>query len=274
MGRWPFAARRPLGAEVFAVRDVGHAASVVAQRQGRVDLVLVDCPPESASGELSSVLSRLSRGCSGIPIVGLLDDGATITTVVAAVRGGVRDFVWAPVQDEELNAVADRLVPVRRSIAPGAEAKQVMVREIIAFLSRHPTDTISLEKLAAMSGLTGTNLGRIFREVTGRPIRAFVIELRLALARELLETSALTVTDIAQEAGFYDLAHLDHTFRKHYGLAPSAARARSRSRAPAGAQGRRTRHGRYPRPTLAARRQPPPPGERRTDPTAVHERWR
>ena len=100
---------------------------------------------------------------------------------------------------------------------------------VIAFLEENVGQQVSLELLAGIAAMSRTHLSRTFRSVVGVPLRAYIHDLRLARARHLLlEQRPRSLTDVALEAGFYDLPHLDKAFRERYGMTPSEFLARSR----------------------------------------------
>ena len=76
--------------------------------------------------------------------------------------------------------------------------------------------------LAAHVGLSSGRLSRLFRAATGMPIRRYVLWLRLRAALGALQSGDRTLSEAAHEAGFSDAAHLTRTFRRMFGIAPSA----------------------------------------------------
>ena len=57
---------------------------------------------------------------------------------------------------------------------------------------------------------------RHFRKATGMSLNQWLIEARLQRARELLESTDLSITDIAEQSGFHsDTALRQHFLKKH-----------------------------------------------------------
>jgi transcriptional regulator GlxA family with amidase domain len=65
---------------------------------------------------------------------------------------------------------------------------------------------------------------RCFKASTGRSPLQYVTELRVAQARRLLETTALTMEAVARQSGFTSAEHLARVFGKATGLSPRAYR--------------------------------------------------
>jgi AraC family transcriptional regulator len=82
----------------------------------------------------------------------------------------------------------------------------------------------SLAELAADVGLSTFHFARAFKASTGLPPHQQLLALRLEKARELLEMSDLTVTEISAEVGYSDPGYLARLFRKHVGATPAAYR--------------------------------------------------
>jgi AraC family transcriptional activator FtrA len=66
---------------------------------------------------------------------------------------------------------------------------------------------------------------RRFREATGTTPAEWLVSERLALARDLLETTALPVERIATECGFGSADTLRHHFRRRLATSPARYRA-------------------------------------------------
>lgn len=80
------------------------------------------------------------------------------------------------------------------------------------------------EGLARMQELAGKSHEHICREFKKRlniTPTEFINSLRLNYAKNLLMNSDESIIDIAMEAGFGNLSHFYHLFRKQYNISPS-----------------------------------------------------
>jgi AraC-like DNA-binding protein len=99
--------------------------------------------------------------------------------------------------------------------APGA------VRTTMDLLAERLIDPPSLGDLAQITGMSPFALLRAFRTETGLPPHAYLNQLRVRLARRLLD-DGLAPAVVAAEAGFADQAHLTRHFKRVIGVPPGA----------------------------------------------------
>jgi AraC family transcriptional regulator len=67
-------------------------------------------------------------------------------------------------------------------------------------------------------------LSNVFSSTVGCTLELFVIQQRVAAARQLLVGTALPVGRIAQQLGYSNLGHLSRQFQRETGISPSAYR--------------------------------------------------
>ncbi|MBW8758830.1 MAG: helix-turn-helix domain-containing protein [Burkholderiales bacterium] len=106
-------------------------------------------------------------------------------------------------------------------MANGSELVRRLTRRIEAGLP-HPPSVAQLADELAMSPRT---LARHVRAATGRGPLALVQGVRLNHARHLIESSRLTIAQVAERVGYEDATALRRLMRKAAGAAPSRFRA-------------------------------------------------
>lgn len=83
-----------------------------------------------------------------------------------------------------------------------------------------------VERMASEAGMSARGLHRHLRDATGMTPLVWLLNERIALARELLETTRSPVTEIARLSGFRSEAGFRKQFRRLSGLAPNEYRRR------------------------------------------------
>lgn len=99
---------------------------------------------------------------------------------------------------------------------------QVAIR-IIQYIQTH-LDTISLESVAKEFNYSTSHISRLFRKSLGKSYSEVVYNIKLQTAKKLLETTSLSMGDIADNIGVNDTSYLHRIFKKKYGLSPSEYR--------------------------------------------------
>ena len=79
-----------------------------------------------------------------------------------------------------------------------------------------------LEHLAAAMDLSLSRFTRLFAEGEGMEPAQYLLRLRLARAKILLERTFLSVGDVMATVGLNDLKRFEDEFRNVYGVAPQA----------------------------------------------------
>lgn len=121
----------------------------------------------------------------------------------------VRPLVRAVVQ-----ATTGRPAPERR-LDP-------RIAQVVARLQALPLRDFQLEPLAAEVQLSPSRLRELFRAQTGSPISQYARWQSVWRAVRLWQ-DGLRLTDLALEAGFHDLAHMNRAFVETFGINPLSA---------------------------------------------------
>ena len=108
--------------------------------------------------------------------------------------------------------------PVRAHGGLSAVAKRRVLELIAAALDTR----LTIDMLAYEAGLSPAHFARAFKQTLGRAPHQYLLQLRLERARRLLESTTLSLSDIAQRAGFADQAHFTRAFKRAFGTTPGA----------------------------------------------------
>lgn len=100
-----------------------------------------------------------------------------------------------------------------------------VVHRITAEIRENPARPHAVADLARQAGYSVDHFSRIFEKVNGRRPQDFLIEARLARARQLLAETGLSIGEIADALGFRDIYFFSRQFRQRVGTTPSRFRA-------------------------------------------------
>lgn len=105
------------------------------------------------------------------------------------------------------------------------------VRAVIDFMRANVNQRISVNDLASSVQLSPSHLRQLFNCETGKPVVRYLRDLRLDHAKELLETTFLSVKEIAARVGIHSVNHFVTAFKRAEGVTPSQFAARYRKAA-------------------------------------------
>lgn len=101
------------------------------------------------------------------------------------------------------------------------------VEQAIEVMHTHIQEALTLEDLASTAYLSPYHFHHIFRRLIGVPPGEFLSALRLQVARHLLLTTPLSVTDICFEVGYSSTGSFTSRFTRLVGLSPRSLRQRA-----------------------------------------------
>jgi AraC-like DNA-binding protein len=108
--------------------------------------------------------------------------------------------------------------PETSGLAPWQE------KRVAAFIDANLAGGVALDDLARVVRLSSSHFARAFKRSFGQTPHQFVIERRIARARDLMVGGDAPLCQIALQCGFADQAHLSRMFGKMIGTPPGAWR--------------------------------------------------
>lgn len=113
-----------------------------------------------------------------------------------------------------------KIVEYPSLIVPASGSKTDMQKELLVYIQQHYTDKITLQDLAEQFHLSEKYISRYFKEHFYLTFSDYVNHLRLTHAKKLLETTELSVTEIALCSGFPNVSYFIRTFKTCYEKPP------------------------------------------------------
>jgi YesN/AraC family two-component response regulator len=165
---------------------------------------------------------------------------------VEAFRSGARDYLKKPFSISELSTKIDSYLALRRAdkqrrkdILPGSEtpvqpgmphadvtlSQYHKIQQAVRYIKDNYRTDIRLAAVARESRLSPAHFSRIFKKVMSLSYRDYLNSQRITEAKDLLRTSAQSITEIATSLGFSDPTGFGRIFKKLTGHTPSAFRS-------------------------------------------------
>ena len=108
---------------------------------------------------------------------------------------------------------------------------QSVIERAKKYILDNYSEELRLETVAREVHLSPTYFSALFKKMTGCSFAKYLTRVRIAKAKELLENTDISVTDIAFQVGFNDPAYFAGIFRREFGLTPLAYRKLKRGQA-------------------------------------------
>jgi len=182
--------------------------------------------PQWLDRELRSLFEQ-TPASTQLSFAATLADDARLATATANAFQTLHDEEMRIVRQTALDTLLSSLTSHlrwRTLITPDPRLPLVAQRAR-DFLHSHMTQDIGLDDLARETGVDRFRLTRAFKAAFGIAPHAYLIQLRLAKARQLLARGELPVA-VAAALGFADQSHLGRWFQRAYRMTPADYRRR------------------------------------------------
>lgn len=101
------------------------------------------------------------------------------------------------------------------------ERKSDMINSIKTYIEEHITEDISLSSVAQQFNISVGYLSKFFKENSGQSFSKYIIEKKFARAAQaLIEYPEKSISDIANDFGYFDTAYFSRQFKSHHGVTP------------------------------------------------------
>src|SRR5665647_366909 len=177
-------------------------------------------------GGYSRSAVEAARSAAGGPVTHLRD-AAPVASLISQIMDGLDTGTAAGhvrATGAAWHALAHLIATGRRPSGREVTPVEKAVEHLRATAPRRTT----LNALAAMVGLSTSQLGARFRDELGTSPLQYQLQIRMAHARVLLDTTDLAIAAVARGCGYDDALYFTRQFTRTHGTPPSAYRERTR----------------------------------------------
>ncbi len=211
--RWPIL---PAASRDALLDAVGHGdAEEAARHAGRA---LQSALEQQALGPLRAVWLELA-----ILIIHRVQEEGAPTETLLDPRNVLAETRAAPRLEERLAALARDAAAACRQAREQQTPRNEMA-DLRDYIAGHLNEDLTITTLARRMHRNGKYLGELFKQVTGEPLGAYVIRMRMRGACELLAGADQRVQLVAEQIGYADPKHFASMFRSLVGVSPAEYR--------------------------------------------------
>ena len=205
------------------------------------DLVITDIMMPGIDGLELCRMIRSSELLHHIPVV-MVTAKASHEDLLKGLEAGAEAYLEKPFKSDELSLRVDKLLEQRRvlrekylsaldnseigntpEVASGDKA--FVTRFVEAAMSRIKENNVDLSAIAAELNISRTQLNRKIKAISGLTTTAYIINLRVRLAKSLLRSGEdLSVSEISYRCGLDDVPYFITMFKKATGMTPTQYR--------------------------------------------------
>lgn len=188
------------------------------QAQGRCSFTFIHFD----GAQSQEIFEHISR--SGGSVI-RLTDSTRMHEMVGELLGYMRDD--RRVNEAQTSAMLYGILMVlMQSSGVSGEGKigNSIVDQAIDYIQSHLAEHLTVEGIAANAGYSPSYFSHVFHKETGMSPYHFVVQSRMDYAMQLLQTTRLSIQDIAFQVGFNSVANFCYAFRKEKGMSPHECR--------------------------------------------------
>ena len=100
--------------------------------------------------------------------------------------------------------------------------------KVVDHIATHFSDRLSIRELARLANMSESHFKAQFKEMMGTSVHRYIVGTRVQFALRELSEGGLSLSELADRAGFADQSHMTRWMRRVAGVAPGAARLESR----------------------------------------------
>lgn len=199
------------------------------------DIIISDVMMPGKDGfEVCSILKSDVR-TDHIPII-LLTAKVTTEDRLTGLSHGADAYLAKPFNEKELFIRLDQLLLLRKKLVDKIQKdglntfmaqrpespETIFLQKVIQFINEDISNSdFGSSDLANKLHLSESQIYRKLKAITDKSTAVFIRSIRLQKAKDLIETTDKTISEIAYETGFNDPSWFSRAFKEEFGFAPS-----------------------------------------------------
>lgn len=216
--------------EILEAKNGAEAVELL--RTTEFDLIFSDIKMPILDGlELMKTIQQESLSQANLVIISGYDD---FSFAVEAMRSGACEYLLKPVEREAVQGVLERreaqleeesLQGLKSIDLPtdkdAPQDKLQKIQSAVEFIQNHYHEDINMAVVSNEVSMNYTFFSETFKESTGKSFVEYLKFVRISMAKKLLRSSSIPISQVAFQVGFKDDKHFSKTFKLETGQTPS-----------------------------------------------------
>lgn len=199
------------------------------------DLIICDVMmPEKDGYEVCHILKQDEK-TNHIPII-MLTAKASLENKLQGLQFGADDYITKPFEIPEIETRIRNLIDQRRQLKTHysrqiflqphdiaiTSVDEAFLQKLCTFVETHLEDPdLASRPIEQDFNMTKRQFQRKVKALTDQTPSLFIRAMRLKRAKQLIESDAGSISEIAFQTGFNNLSYFARSFREHFGHSPS-----------------------------------------------------
>ena len=197
---------------IFEASNGIEAKEILRSKQ--IDILLTDIYMPYEDG--ISLMDFVHKNYPRIKII-VISGYQDFEYAVGAMRNGALDYLLKPIDPDKLNKV------LSEALEPDSTEEEQLptFQKIKDYLDQNYDKNINLDDLSKKFGFNASYLSRRFKQLFGKGVIEYSVDLKMKKAKEMLLATDLLVFDISQRLGYSDEKYFSRVFSREEGVGPS-----------------------------------------------------
>lgn len=199
------------------------------------DIIITDLIMPNMTGDILCKELKEDERTSHIPII-MLTAISAHDTEMEVLQSGANDYITKPFNIDILEQKLENQITKQESLRKKLKFETLtsptevelenpddrFMRKIMEVIEKNMSDPeFDVEQLASGVGVSRMQLYRKMAAITNMTAKEFIRNIRIKRAYQLIEQDKLTISEVAYEVGFKDIAYFRKCFKAQIGKNPS-----------------------------------------------------
>jgi two-component system, response regulator YesN len=197
----------------------GEEALKLLKKPNAIDLVIMDVVMPGLSG--TDTLKAIKTIAPDLAVV-MLTGRSSKDIAVAALKGRADDYIEKPFDPDQFFRTIDRILSKKDAAGLSGLLNRNKIERVKQYIERNSVRKVNLKDAAQEVCLSFKYLSRTFKEKTGMGFNEYRLNIKMDKAKELLNTTQMSVCDVALKLGYQNPESFIRIFKKKTGSTPAA----------------------------------------------------